>query len=156
MTARIAAALAAIVLTAAVAACAPNVPGMKTPKRFDYFCNGSRQVNLSGMQSVLTSTDDRIGQERLGAAEIAAIVRKRGGAIAYWDDQPLKLPRTSVAFGEPDGFIHVRELAVPAPTPTETTQRTIYVYARDAGVYRWFGMQAFDVQDVCVEGRRQA
>lgn len=138
-----------------LASCAPNAARIRTPKSFDYFCGGSKQVNLSGMQSVLTSTDDRVSDEHPSAARILSVVRRQGGAIAYWDDQVVKLPRLSVAFGETDGFLHVRKIAVPTPLVDELQHRMIYVNARDHGVYRWIGMQAFDVQDVCVEGHRR-
>ncbi len=135
-------------------ACAPRVPGIADPTRVDAHCN-PREARITSLRSVLTSTNDELlAGEHPTFAAVRAETRAGDGAIAYWNDQPLALPKTSVALGETDGFVRVRALAV-APTPSDVPSRTIYLEVRDRGAYRWIAMRAFDVQDVCVEGHKQ-
>jgi hypothetical protein len=44
---------------------------------------------------------------------------------------------------------------VPSAAAGATT-RHIYLLVRDRGGERWITMQAFDVQNVCVEGKRES
>jgi hypothetical protein len=73
--------------------------------------------------------------------------------IAYWDAQPLALPRVSGALGETDGYARLYAAAIPAAADGATSRR-IYLLVRDRGARRWIALTAYDTQSVCVEGRR--
>jgi hypothetical protein len=77
------------------------------------------------------------------------------GAIAYWKEQPLALPRVSKILGETDGYVRVKAAAV-APYVDGSENRRIFMLMRDHGTYEWFAMNAYDLEDVCVEGKPQA
>ncbi|MGH7729471.1 MAG: hypothetical protein ACREM2_11885 [Vulcanimicrobiaceae bacterium] len=145
----------AALLTVAMllAACAPKLPLIRPPDRVSAHC-GTRQARLTGVDSVLTSTNDRIVAFDPSRATIARAVGAEDGVMAYWNDQPLILPKVAAQVGERDQFVHVFALGVPPPTRGETS-RMVFVQLRDHGRLRWVVMQAFDVQDACVEGQAQ-
>ncbi len=87
--------------------------------------------------------------------DIRADIRNGDGAIAYWNDQRLKLPAVARQLGETGDYAHIRAVAIPAP-PTDAQYRHIYLLMRDHGRYRWFTMEAFDLQDICIEGHIQS
>ncbi|MEO6991063.1 MAG: hypothetical protein ABI346_04640 [Candidatus Baltobacteraceae bacterium] len=140
----------------ALAACssAARAPILSTPTRFDSAC-GSRQVRYTGLMSVITSTDDKaIAGVDPTDTEVHAEVHARGGAIAYWNDERLALPRVAGQLGETDGYVRLRAAAVPTAAPNSPTRR-IELLLRDHRRFRWVALRAFDRQDVCVEGRRE-
>jgi len=136
-----------------LAACAPHVPGIADPVRVDAHCR-PREARITSIRSVLTSMNDAVGDDRPTQSEITTAVRSGDGVIAYWNDQVLRLPQTAARFGERDGYVRVRALAIP-PAPTGSTYRHVYLEARDHGSYRWFTMEANDIQNVCIEGHKQ-
>lgn len=145
---------AAAALMLAACSSSPHAPVLRTPTRFDSAC-GSRQVRYTGLMSVITSTDDSVlPGANPSDASVQAEVHAAGGAIAYWDDQRLFLPRVAAELGESDGYVRVRAAAVPTAAAEAQTRR-IELLLRDRGGYRWVALRAYDVQDVCVEGRRE-
>ncbi|MBC5809883.1 MAG: hypothetical protein GIW95_03380 [Candidatus Eremiobacteraeota bacterium] len=154
MIARFPAGVVAPALAMAVlGACASKVPPIAKAVATEAHC-GAGQLRPTAVASVMTSTDDKILPERPTGEGARREVRGAGGAILRWNGQPLKLDRTSAALGETDGYARVREAAVPF-VPEGATTRKIYLRVRDHGFDRWIAMTAFDVQDICVEGRRQ-
>ncbi len=136
------------------ASCAPAVPPLRSPVRVDAFC-GSKQARNTGIASVLTSTDDVVLGEHPSEEEIRRAVHSGDGVIAHWNDQPLALPRVSAALGEIDGYARVSAAAIP-PGPDGAQVRHIYLLVRDHGAERWITMNAYDMQNVCVEGKRES
>jgi hypothetical protein len=67
----------------------------------------------------------------------------------------LRIPQTARLLGEADGFVRVRA-AVAVDAPEGATTRPLYLLVRVRGGYRWIELTAFDVQSVCIEGRRSA
>jgi hypothetical protein len=149
--ARAAVAAAALVVAAG---CAPSVPRLGHPFRVEAFC-GSKKARLTSIASIMTSTDDKLLDDRPTTAEVERNVSTGDGAIAYFDDQPLALPRVAGRLGESDGYVRVRAVGVP-PAPDGATVRHVYFLVRDHTGRRWITMNAYDVQDVCVEGKAQA
>jgi hypothetical protein len=144
---------AALALSLGVAAdCASHAPPIRDAARIRAFC-GSMQARQTGIDSVISSTDDRLLDEHPTDAEVMRSVGTADGVVAYWNAQPLALPRVSVALGETDGYVRVDAAAIP-PSPDATVSRRIYLLVRDRGVKRWIAMNAYDVQSVCVEGRK--
>ncbi len=103
----------------------------------------------------MTSTDDTVLPERPTEVAVRRATDQGDGAIAYWKEQPLALPRVSVELGETDGYVRVRAVAV-APHADGAQSRPIFMLARDHGTYRWIAMRAYDLEDMCVEGKPQA
>lgn len=141
-------------VVAGVVACAPHVPFIRQPLRIEAFC-GLKLARPTAIASALTSTDDRMLPVRPTLAQVRKITAAGDGAIAYWNEQPVALPRTSAALGERDGYVRIRAVAV-APHIEGSDRRPIYLDVRDHGIYRWIQMNAFDLEDVCIEGKPQS
>lgn len=147
--------MAVATVASLLAACAPHAPGIADPVRVDGHCS-PRVARITGIRSVLTSTNDKLGSaDAPSLREIRAAVQSGDGAIAYWNDQRLALPHVSQQLGEADGYARIRAIAIP-PQPLGAQYRHVYLLVRDHGRYRWVTMQAFDMQDVCVEGHVQS
>ena len=143
-----------LALTAALQGCTPKAPRIADPARMVAWCGGG-EARPTGVASVMTSTDDKLLPDKPRYDGIARETKAATGVIEFWPEQPLMLPRTSKLLGENDGYVRVRAVAVPLGVPGATTRR-IYLDMRDHGFYRWVAMTAYDVQNVCVEGRREA
>lgn len=142
------------VLVAGVVSCAPHVPGIADPVRVDAHCS-PREARITGIRSILTSTSDVLDADRPTASEVHEAVVSGDGAIAYWNDQPLLLPKTAERLGESDGYVRVRAAAIP-PAPAGAAYRHLYLDVRDHAGHRWITLKAFDVQDICIEGHKQS
>jgi len=142
------------VLAAGAVSCAPRVPGIADPLRVEAHCS-PREARITGIRSILTSTNDIVLDDGSPASEVRAAVRSGDGAIAYWNDQLLLLPNSAKGFGESDGYARVRAAGIP-PAPAGATYRHLYLYVRDRGAYRWVTLRAFDIQDICIEGHKQS
>jgi len=110
---------------------------------------------MTGIASVLSSTDDKLLDDRPAETEVRNAVSAGDGVIVAWNDQPLAIPNVAKALGESDGYARVRMAAVPQAAEGATT-RHIYLLVRDRGGQRWITLQAYDVQNVCVEGKRES
>ena len=139
---------------ALASACAPAVPPLHSPVRIDAYC-GSKEARNTGIASVVSSTDDRLSDEKPTDTDVRTAVRSGDGVIAYWHDQPLALPRVAAALGESDGYARLQAAAIP-PAPEGAQMRHIYLYVRDRGRERWIALAAYDMQNVCVEGKRES
>ncbi|GAC1550306.1 MAG: hypothetical protein NVS3B16_24580 [Vulcanimicrobiaceae bacterium] len=136
------------------AGCAPTAPRLGRPTRVEAFC-GSKQARMTSVDSVMTSTDDTILNDRPTERDVRQAVTAGDGTIAHFDDLLLHIPKSAAALGERDGYARVRAVGVP-PAPEGALSRHIYLLVRERGAQRWITMQAFDVQNVCVEGKRQS
>lgn len=110
---------------------------------------------MTGVDSVMTSTNDTILNDRPTDVDVMRAVRAGDGVIAHFKDQPLALPKSATILGETDGFARVRAIAI-SLAPEGALTRHIYLLVRDHGSQRWITMSAYDVQNVCVEGKRQS
>ncbi len=146
--------LAPLVGLALLSACAPKVPPLHSPASVDAYC-GSKEARNTGIASVVSSTDDRLLDERVTDDEVRKAVTSGDGVIAHWADQPLAAPRVASALGETDGYVHMHAAAIP-PAIDGAQVRHIYLYVRDHGSERWIVMNAYDVQNVCVEGKPES
>ncbi len=146
--------LAPLVGLALLSACAPKVPPLHSPTSVDAYC-GSKEARNTGIASVVSSTDDRLLDERVTDDEVRKAVTSGDGVIAHWADQPLAAPRVASALGETDGYVHMHAAAIP-PAIDGAQVRHIYLYVRDHGSERWIVMNAYDVQNVCVEGKPES
>ncbi len=142
--------LTLVVLTA----CSSGEPPIARPARILGYC-GEGHSRPTGVASVMTSTDDKILPSKQSEGGIVRELKGVTGVMEFWNDQPLRLPKTSVALGESDGYAHVHAVAV-GGAPAGATTRVIYLKVRDHGFDRWIAMTAYDLQNVCIEGRREA
>jgi hypothetical protein len=146
--------LGLVALAIALHGCAPSVPRIRLPDRIEPFC-GSKQARTTSVASTITSTSDQVASDRPNETGIRRELAAAGGVIEHWDPpQLLKLPNTSVQLGESDGFARVEAAAIPIVSG-DAQSRTIYLHVQDHGAPRWIALQAYDVQNVCVEGRRE-
>jgi hypothetical protein len=135
-------------------ACSPAVPRLGSPVRVDAYC-GSREARNTGIASVLSSTDDKILDDTVNERDVRVAVRSGDGVVAHYENQLLALPRVAADLGETDGYARLNDAAIP-PAPDGATVRHIYLNVRDHGRARWIMLAAYDVQNVCVEGKRDA
>lgn len=140
--------------------CAPKkIAPLVAPERVDAFC-ARKEPRLTALLSIMSTTSDSIvSDDRPTQASVHALVQRAGGVIGYWNDQLLFLPKTARALGEADDYARVRVAAVAVPPEGATTRRLyLKVRARGAdgsqGSTRWIALDAFDVQNPCVEGHR--
>lgn len=125
------------------------------PYHIDPFCtNQAKRARPTAIANSMTSTSDRVLAERPTFAEVRRSTMAGDGAIAYWKEQLLAMPRVSVVLGEKDGYSRVRATAI-APHADGAENRRIFMLMRDHGTYRWFALDAYDLEDVCVEGKPQ-
>ncbi len=104
----------------------------------------------------MTTTNDRlVTDDHPTFAEIESLTHSGDGAIAYWNDQLLRLPDAAQQLGERGPYAHIRAVAIP-PAPEGAPNRRIYFLARDHGRYRWIALDAFDLQNICIEGHLQS
>ena len=147
--------LALASLALALHACAPSAPRIRLPDKIEPFC-GSKQARTTAIASAMTSTNDLKLDDHPRDSAIRRELTAGGGVIEHWDPvQLLKLPKTSLQLGETDGYARVFSVAVPIAPPDALT-RPLYLEVNDHGVRTWIAMQAYDVQNVCVEGRRES
>ncbi len=143
--------LAALLLSG----CVSRAPRIEDPVGVDATC-GSKQARVTSVASVMSSTDDKLLDARPTEFEVRKAVRAGDGVLAYYNDQLLILPRVSRELGEADGYARVRAVGIPAVPTAGAQSRTIFLLVRDRKIYRWIELQAFDVQNVCVEGKRES
>jgi hypothetical protein len=144
----------------AVSACAPSVPRLHLPIRTEANCE-SKSVKQTAIDSIVASTDDTVREGRYpGDAALRTAIKNGGGVIAYWESQPLRAPDTAKALGL-SGDLDLRRAVITNQIQGSEQDRV--------GQYRlvWltFGTpqgdatvleRAYDIQNVCIEGRRQA
>ncbi len=133
-----------------------HAPQIGDPVGVDANC-GSKQARLTSVASVMASTDDKLLDFRPTETEVRRAVKIGDSVLAYYNDQVLALPRVSKELGETDGYARVRAVGISAaPAAEGTLSRRIYLLVRDRKIYRWITMNAYDVQNVCVEGKRES
>ena len=148
--------LASLMLMVLVA-CASGSPRIQLPIRTEANCE-SRSVKQTAINSIVASTDDTI---RAGAypgdVAMRKIVRTRGGVFAYWRDQPFRAPDTAKALGVSGDLLLKRAvLTNDIDTSTPEHWRLVWLTFATPSGDRTVLERAYDVQNVCIEGRREA
>jgi hypothetical protein len=146
-------ALLAIVL----AGCAPNVPRIGTPQAIQATCSESFVPRITAIENIVSSVKD--GEQvpsKETVAEMTAEEKSKTGGIATWKDLLVISPRSAAALGESDQYIHVHRVAISNVPEDALPPRPIEMEVRDHGTYTWYTFQAYDTQNICVEGRRSA
>jgi hypothetical protein len=149
-----------LALLAVSAACAPNAPRLHLPIRTEANCE-SKSVKQTAIESIVASTDDTVREGRYpGDAPLRKAIRNGGGVFAYWERQPLRAPDTAKALGVA-GDLDLKRAIITNDVQGSDQDRV--------GRYRlvWLTFatpkgdvtvleRAYDIQNVCIEGRRQA
>ena len=140
-----------------LAACtSPSVPRLQLPFRTEANCE-SRAVKQTAIDSIVASVDDTIRPGTYpGDAAMRKAVKSGGGVFAYWHDQPFPAPDTAKALGVTGNVILKRAVITNQVQPSDKAPyRAVWLtFATpkgDAIVLE----RAYDVQNVCIEGRRE-
>ena len=140
-----------------LAACTPpSVPRLQLPYRTEANCE-SRSVKQTAIDSIVASTDDTVRPGTYpGDAALRKAVKSGGGVFAYWRAQPFPAPDTAKALGVTGDLILKRAVITnqvqPSPkAPYRAVWLTFATPKGDAVVLE----RAYDVQNVCIEGRRE-
>lgn len=138
-------------------ACAPAASRLHLPIRTEANCE-SKSVKQTAIDSIVASVDDTV---RSGTYPGDAVLRKKiangGGVFAYWKDQPFHAPDTAKALGVSGDPQLVRAVITNDVDPTEPDRpfRPVWLtFATPHGDVTVLE-RAYDVQNVCIEGRRQ-
>jgi hypothetical protein len=152
--------LAPLALLLGVCACAQSGPRLQLPVRTEASCE-SRSVKQTAIDSVVASIDDTVrGGTYPGDAVLRRAIAHGGGVFAYWNDQAIRAPDTAKALGV-QGDLSLKRAVITNQIEGSDKDR--------AGPYRsvWLTFatpsgektvleRAYDTQNVCIEGRRQA
>lgn len=137
-------------------ACTASAPRLQLPFHTDANCE-SRSVKQTAIDSIVASIDDTIRPGRYpGDALMHATVKRGGGVFAYWRDQPFPAADTARALGV-SGELFLKRAVITnhvqpsAKAPYREVWLTFATPNGDAIVLE----RAYDVQNVCIEGRRE-
>ena len=148
-------ALLPLVLLAVASGCAPRAPRIELPARVQADCE-SRSVKQTAIGSIVASTDDVIRPGTYpGDAAMLKQIKNGGGAIAYWPAQALRLPQTAKALGVDGDYVTLTKAAL-TNSVNPAGWRPVWLTLKTPGGERTVLERAFDVQNVCIEGTRQA
>jgi hypothetical protein len=145
--------LALLVLTACTTTSAPR---LQLPLRTEANCE-SRSVKQTAIDSIVASVDDTVRPGRYPGDDMLRKAIKRGGGVfAYWRDQPFPAPDTAKALGVTGDLMLKRAVITNhvQPSPKAPYRQVWLTFATphgDAVVLE----RAYDVQNVCIEGRRE-
>jgi hypothetical protein len=136
--------------------CAPkNVVPISNPDALQTFCEAKRVARLTAVQNILTSLKDGDPKaSTLSYAQMLANAKAQTGLGATWLDGSVIMPEDARLFGESDRYMHIKRVVIANVPEGAAPPRPIDVEVRDHGTYRWYTFQAFDTQNVCVEGQR--
>lgn len=143
---------------AVAAGCAPrNVAPLHDPSALQSFCSGTYVPRLTAIENILTSLHD--GSPTPSAqpyARLAANAKAKTGVVATWGEAPalVVMPEAARALGESDQYMRVRRVVIANVPDGADPPRPIDVQVRNHGAYHWYSFQAYDTQNVCVEGQR--
>jgi hypothetical protein len=141
----------------ALTACnASPAPRLQLPFRTEANCE-SRSVKQTAIDSVVASTDDTIRPGRYpGDAAMRKAVKAGGGVFAYWRDQPFPAPDTAKALGVTGNLMLKRAVITNQVQPSDKAPyRSVWLTFATSHGDAVVLERAYDVQNVCIEGRRE-
>jgi hypothetical protein len=143
---------AALAGAAAFAGCSSSVPQLHQPDRIEAYC-GDRVAMITAIESIVASTSDAPENVAIPAPRaLAAQIKAGGGVLAYWNDQLLLLPAVAKMVGAPGDYVTLGAAAISSGEIAADSRR-IYLTVKTASGPRTFALRAFDIQDVCNEGK---
>jgi hypothetical protein len=143
-----------------LAGCSSSVPRLHRPERVDAYC-GDRAAIATAIESIVASTNDAPDGAVPSGSAILASVKDSGGIVAHWNDQPLYLPKIAKSLGLDGDYVTLGDAAIgngpgDATTRTrsgDTDSRRIYLTLKTKSGPKTLALQAYDIQDVCNEGK---
>jgi hypothetical protein len=140
------------VCAALFAGCSSSVPRLRQPDRIDAYC-GDRAALATAIESIVASTSGVSEPARVpSGAGILKLVRASGGVIAHWNDQPLYLPKIAKSLGADGDYVTLGDAAI-GNDSSGADWRRIYLTLRTKTGPKTIALRAYDVQDVCNEGK---
>jgi hypothetical protein len=139
----------------ALSACAAAGPHLQLPIRTEANCE-NRAVKQTAIEAIVASTDDTVRPGTYpGDAVLRKTIKSVGGVFAYWNAQPFPSPDTAKALGVPGDLILKRAVITNQfdRSTTPATRPVWLTFATPKGDVIVLE-QAYDVQDVCIEGTR--
>ena len=143
----------------ALAACAAPAPRLHLPSLTEANCE-SKSVKQTAIDSIVASVDDTVRDGRYpGDAALRKQIKSGGGVFAYWKDQPFRAPDTAKSLGV-QGELELKRAVITNEVQGSDKDRvghyrpvwlTFATPKGDATVLE----RAYDIQNVCIEGRRQ-
>ena len=144
--------IAGLFLAALCGGCSSAVPRLHQPDRIEAYC-GDRAAIVTAIESIVSSTGSTIeGSTVPAAAQIAGSVKARGGVIAHWNDQLLYSPALAKLVGADGTYVTLGDAAID-DDPARADSRRLYLTLKTAAGPKTFAVRAYDVQDVCNEGK---
>jgi len=144
---------AALALTL-LASCAPNVERLVNPTSIDEFCR-DRAPRYTAILSVLSSSGDE--QESFPvptAAQIHGFISKESGVIAHWSSgEPLLKANLAKSLGYGGPYVDVRDAAIVNRLSGVDSRRMYLTVKLPTGAMKTVPVRAFDLQDICSEGK---
>ena len=152
------AAILACAAIAALAGCVSHEPRLRLPEKTQANCE-SRSVKQTAIESIVASLDDTPQSEPYpGDAREHAIITSVGGTFAEWTNgggQKLRLPKTAKAFGVDGDYVMLQRAIITNEINAAEHARPVWLtFATPAGP-KTVREKAYDIQDVCIEGRRE-
>jgi hypothetical protein len=137
-----------------LAACAPSAPRIHLPSRTEAQCE-SRTVKKTAIDAIVASTDDTVRDARYpGDAALRGDVKRKGGVFAYWTDQSFRAPDTAKALGLNGDLMLARAVITNQLEPKQQYRPVWLTFTTPKGDVTVLE-RAYDVQNVCIEGRRE-
>jgi hypothetical protein len=147
------------VLLLVLTACGSSAPRLQLPYRTEANCE-SRSVKQTAIDSIVASTDDTVRPGTYpGDAAMRKAVKNGGGVFAYWRSQPFRAADTAKALGVSGDLSLKRAVitnqAFPGDRHPDERYRQVWMTFATPSGDRTVLERAYDVQNVCIEGRRE-
>jgi hypothetical protein len=145
---------------AVLTACSSPAPRLQLPSRTDANCE-SRSVKQTAIDSIVGSVDDTVRPGRYpGDAALHKVIKgggvSGGGVFAYWRDQPFRAPDTAKALGVSGDLMLKRAVITNQVHPSDKAPyRDVWLTFATPNGDATVLERAYDVQNVCIEGRRE-
>ena len=140
----------------ALTACVSSAPRIQLPIKVEANCE-SRSVKQTAIDAIVASTDDRILSTTYpGDAVLRKVIQSSGGAFATWRDQPLYLPQTAKAIGVGGQYVTLKRAVLTNEIDTKAHTRPVWFTLASPNGDVTVLEHAYDTQNVCIEGRREA
>ena len=144
--------VAALGCAAVFGGCTASAPRLHQPDRIDAHC-GDRVALVTAIESIVSSTSDAPVTVAAGAdRRFVKDVEAEGGVVAHWNDQLLYLPVVAKVVGAGGDYVTIGDVAIGKP-PLTNDSRRIFLTVKTGTGPRTFALDAYDIQDVCNEGK---
>ncbi|GAC1420846.1 MAG: hypothetical protein NVSMB5_13610 [Candidatus Velthaea sp.] len=140
-------------LAAALLSGCSHAERLANPNRIDEFCR-ERAPRYTAILSVVSSAGDQVETFPVPSAnQIRKTIHDEGGVIAHWDaGQPLLKANLAKSLGYIGDYITVQDAAIVNRLSAGDSRR-MYLTVRLKDGTKTIPVRAFDLQDICTEGK---